>query len=232
MLRNWMKAALMPVMAFGLVIAGCENLSEPTPLTGPSAAEFAKKAKKEHPGKGPKKGAKVKVSGKNGKLAEWILGTGTAGEHGSVVVYPGKHDHKGEWLTFASGHALFVPQSAVLEPTTFYMTAVNRTASDGQEYYALELTATVQRADGETSVGDIDFLTDVYLYMVPSAAGNYDGAGDGATILWAVNDKVFKPVECRVNRKDAEGDACVTAGTDLLVAKLKHFSDYAIGFPN
>jgi hypothetical protein len=222
---KFFRWSLVPALALA-VFAACSETGTPTEqLIGPDQAAFGK-GKENAPGQA-KKGARVKVRGKNGRETTYVLATGEGGLTASRTVYPGNGSQVVDIALPGIG-GLRVPVRAVNKATTFSITTETRVAADGGEYLAIDLNA--HTADAlKTDVGRNGFATDVTLYLEKPAAM---ATLAGGTILWVNNSQDFREVQCRSlgGGVAIEGAACVVDNGGTLEARLKHFSIYTMGW--
>lgn len=239
MIRNWRwtRRAAAAVLATTLFVVGCSDQSAPVgDLLGPQETSFNK-------GKGPiKKGVPIVVKGPLGGKS-WTLLTGELPDS-FVSVAEGVARARGnsgkvDGLTLAIpevGYFINVPDNAVPAETRFKLRAVKRHAPNGGgSYLAVDLKATRVINGIEVDVGSLGFLKDVQLGMAYVWSGVSDPSG--LQITWVVSKSDFREVECFAG----SGKVCISEGNfrlkdgrnvGVILANLRHFSDYAIGFPN
>lgn len=238
---RWFGRTLAPVLVAALWAAGCSDRGTPAgELLGPDQAAFGKNANN---GKSKgRKGVPIEVKGPKGSTT-WTLLTGElpanfeSSVEGVVKMKGASGKSSDLYLAIPEvGYFLYVPDDAVPAETTFKLKAVKRHAPNGGDpYLAVDLKATRMIDGVEVDVGAAGFLKDVKLGMAYVWSGVTDGRG--LQITWVKSYREFREVECH----GGFGATCIAQGAyqlkdgrtvGVVLSNLKHFSDYAIGFPN
>lgn len=176
MFRKLMKVSMLPLLALGLVIAGCENLSEPSQaLTGPSTEQLSRK--------GGGWQARYVLLASSGSVSTQQSATAQIGAAGGSLS--------------AAGFSLHVPPGAVNRLTTFTMSALE----DGT--YGVALTATRKLWNGQVvDVGVKGFRKELLLSAPYSSFDDQLADASKLTVLWVKEDGAIVAVKSAVDVSD------------------------------
>lgn len=216
------RVLTLAALAAALVTAACSELgTEPEQMLAPEQASLAKggrseQARADNPGKGGKKGAKVKARKKGGAEQEYTV----PGRKGSAS---GKGTSA--WIDAAGGsislgsHTLYIPANAVSRRTLFSMREANHIV-DGIVVLALDMNASRGAGAHKTDVGASGFAVPVTLCVGYQDVEVDTSYGDSADLIWF---------------KGSDGVTESVAGTDngagQFCGDLDHFSLWGLGWP-